>query len=63
MPANQTKSLFLSKTIWAALVGVIALLIDIPDQEALVENVLKIVEGGAFIFALYGRLVADKKLT
>ena len=59
-----------SRTVWANIVGLSALLLDLlgyagPSPETqgeLVQAILKMVELGGFVFGTYFRAVASKKL-
>lgn len=64
---NKTKPLWQSRTVIAAVVGLTATTLDvfgvqIGDREAVTHALFKIIEGGAFLTALWGRLVAKKRL-
>ena len=65
---NETKSAWQSRTVVAAMIGFIAVLFDLfgaplGDQAELTDAVMKIIEGVAFLTALWGRLIAKARLT
>lgn len=65
---THTKSAWQSRTVIAAMIGFIAVLLDLfgvqlGDQDQLTDAVMKIIEGVAFLSALWGRLVATARLT
>lgn len=62
---SDHKPWYLSKTIWGALVAILATLgsmigleIDQPSQATLVDATLQIVTAAGAVIALFGRLVA-----
>ena len=64
------KSIFLSRTVWANLVGLVALALgflgfDIRglDEAAVVESILQIVAAGSFVLSTVFRIVATRRLT
>ncbi len=66
---SEFKDLLASRTVWSALVGLLATLLNafgagtlIPDQAALVDAILQIVTGASFVAAIFFRKVADKKI-
>lgn len=67
---ENTKNRYYSKTIWGQLIAVICFflsmtgIVDIDEttQSQLVENVLNIVGAIAQVYAIYGRVVSNKKI-
>ena len=67
---SQTKPWYLSRTIWAALVSVIAtvlaalgLPIDTAARDGLVEAILQLVSAAAGTVAIFGRLTATTRIS
>lgn len=67
---NQWKSYLQSRTIWASLIGLAALVLDAlgfngfsaEQQSQLVDALLKTVESGGFIAAVLFRAIARRRL-
>ncbi|WP_159592244.1 hypothetical protein [Chelativorans xinjiangense] len=66
---NETKPWYLSRTIWASVVTVIAGmggLLGIPveevDNQALVETLLQAITAISGLLAIFGRLAADRRI-
>ena len=62
-----TKPFWRSRTVVASLVGLLALIlhllgVELEQREALTDAVYQVVEGVAFLVALWGRLDAGKRL-
>ena len=64
------KSIFLSRTVWANLVGLVALALGFLgfdtrelDEAAVVESILQIVAAGSFVLSTVFRIVATRRLT
>jgi hypothetical protein len=64
------KSIFLSRTVWANLVGLVALALGFLgfdtrelDEAAVVESILQIVAAGSFVLSTVFRIVATRQLT
>lgn len=64
------KSIFLSRTVWANLVGLVALALGFLgfdtrglDEAAVVESILQIVAAGSFVLSTVFRVVATRRLT
>ena len=64
------KSIFLSRTVWANLVGLVALALGFLgfdtrelDEAAVVESILQIVAAGGFVLSTVFRVVATRRLT
>jgi hypothetical protein len=64
------KSIFLSRTVWANLVGLVALALGFLgfdtralDEAAVVESSLQIVAAGSFVLSTVFRIVATRRLT
>ena len=65
---NEAKSFWKSKTVIASLVGVAAVVLDLfglsfGERAEVTDAVFKIVEGGSFLVAAWGRLTATARLT
>ena len=67
---NETKKWYQSKTVWgsvvtiaAAVAGVFGYGIDADTQGRIVENISSVIAAVGGLFALFGRLVADKKIS
>jgi hypothetical protein len=68
---NDFKSLFLSKTVWGVFVALVAtavasvyhVKVSAEDQSAIVNIILGLIDAGASLFAIWGRVVATKQLT
>ncbi len=65
----ETKSILASRTVWANLVGLAALVLgalgygpDALDQEAVTEAILQMVAAGSFLASTVFRLLATKQL-
>ena len=65
----DTKSIFLSRTVWANLVGLLALALGLfgfetggLDEAALVDAVLEIVAAASFVTSTFFRIVATRQL-
>jgi hypothetical protein len=66
---NGFKSLFVSKTFWGAAVGILAAALagahytlSAEDQRTIVDIVVALIGFGGNLFAIYGRVVASKKI-
>jgi hypothetical protein len=64
------KSIFLSRTVWANLVGLVALALGFLgfdtrgfDEAAVVESILQIVAAGSFVLSTVFRILATRQLT
>ena len=67
---NETKPWYRSRTIWAAIISVVATIagalgfpVDQFGRDGLVEAVLQIVSAGAGIFAILGRFTATARIS
>ncbi len=65
----DTKSIFLSRTVWANLVGLLALALGLLgfdtgglDETALVDAMLEIVAAASFVTSTFFRIVARRQL-
>ena len=65
----DTKSVFLSRTVWANLVGLVALALGLLgfdtgglDEAALVDSILQIVTAASFVLSTLFRIVATRQL-
>lgn len=62
------KGMLSSRTVWAGIVGFLAVAADFfgidvgADQTAIVDAVIKIVEGASFIAAIFFRVVATARI-
>jgi hypothetical protein len=63
------KPIFLSRTVWANLVGLVALALGFLgfdtrglDEAAVVESILQIVAAGSFVLSTFFRIVATRQL-
>ncbi len=63
------KSFLQSKTIWGALIGLVALLLELlgykispVDQGLIAEKANEIIALGGTLLAIYGRIVATKQI-
>ncbi|MCT7376057.1 hypothetical protein [Chelativorans salis] len=66
---NETKPWYLSRTIWASVVTVVAgmggllgLPVEEVDNQALVETLLQAVTAISGLLAIFGRLAADRRI-
>ena len=66
---TQTKPWYLSRTIWASVVTVVAgiggmfgLPVDRIDDQALVETLLQGITAISGLVAIFGRLAADRRI-
>lgn len=65
---GDTKSALQSRTVWAGIVGIVVVALDLfgvkigVGQEAIVDAVLKIIEGVAFLAAIFFRITATKTI-
>jgi hypothetical protein len=64
------KSIFLSRTVWANLVGLVALALGLLgfdtrdlDEAGLVESILQVVAAGSFVLSTIFRILATRQLT
>ena len=65
----DTKSILASRTVWANLVGLVALALGLfgfdtreLDEAALVESILRIVAAASFVFSRLFRILATRQL-
>ena len=65
----DAKSILASRTVWANLVGLVALALGLLgfdtrelDQAALVESILQIVAAASFVFSTVFRILATRQL-
>lgn len=66
---NDTKPWYLSRTVWASLVtvaagvgGIFGLPVETVDNQALTGTLLQAVTAISGLFALFGRLKADRRI-
>jgi predicted chitinase len=67
---EQWKAYLRSRTIWANIIGLVALILDLSgfagisseDQGQLVDSLLKIIEAGGFVLSVFFRAIARKRL-
>jgi hypothetical protein len=65
----DTKSIFMSRTIWSNIVGFLCLAASILgvqagtiDQGALVDAILQVITGASFLLSCFWRVVAKDRL-
>jgi len=65
----DTKPILLSRTVWANLVGLMALALGLfgfdtasLDEAALVDSILQLVAAGSFVLSTFFRIVATRQL-
>ena len=65
----DTKSILASRTVWANLVGLVALALGLLgfdtrelDQAALVESILQIIAAASFVLSTFFRILATRQL-
>ena len=66
---NDIKSWITSKTVWGGAIALLATAFQFfgftltgADQSALSDAIIQIAQAGGAIFAIYGRVVATKKI-
>ncbi|WP_163269002.1 hypothetical protein [Chelativorans alearense] len=66
---NETKPWYLSRTIWASVVTVVAgtggllgMPVEEVDNQALVETLLQAITAISGLLAIFGRLAADRRI-
>ena len=68
---DETKSPWLSRTMWAGVVALIALnaqtfgIVDVSaeDQATITEIIVQVISNGAVVVAMVGRYIAKKRLS
>lgn len=66
---NDVKGWLASQTVWAGIIGFAATVLALfhvdfgmTDQAATVDAITKVVAGAADLWAIYGRIIATKRL-
>ena len=69
MDIDETKQWYLSKTVWGALIAIVASLVpamgmefDAGTQAQLVDDLVSLAGAIGGLIAIYGRLTADKRV-